>query len=125
MTARSGLPRAAHSSGFTLAVALIAAALGGFTLFGWFLDLAALRQLGGMAAATALALVLAGGALGFLREKEASALVRGSGLVCALGVVLIGVLALGEYAYDRSLGLGKAPIGAAGISTPSSSEGMA
>ncbi len=93
------------SRGASLAVILT----GGLVLIGWALGIAALQSLlpglPKMTANTALGLGLAGASLWLPQRKETSRQTRRIAQACALAVILLGSLTLGEYLFGWDLGI--------------------
>jgi signal transduction histidine kinase/CheY-like chemotaxis protein len=101
------LAHAKHvSQGASLFVLFVAV----LVLVGWMLDLERVKgilpHLATMKANTALAFLAAGGSLWLLNVEGASATRAHRGAqACALIVMLIGLLTLGEYGFHRDLGI--------------------
>lgn len=91
------------------AAGLFVALPGALVLLGWLLDVAALRsllpRLETMKANTALCFLLAGLALWLWPKPDAEDWRRLAARVCAVLILLIGLLTLGEYVTGLNFGL--------------------
>lgn len=89
--------------------ASVAGIVGILVLLGWVLDVSSLRTLiprtNPMVVSTALCFVLIGASLWLLRDDEKDIARRWAGRGFALGVAIIGLLKLGEYAFGWELGI--------------------
>lgn len=100
--------------------------MGVLVLLGWAFDIATLKSvLPGfvtMKANTAAGFLLAGAALVVLRRRETPAAAKSAARAIAVGVALLGLLTLAEYASGRDLGIDQVlfaePAGAVGTSAP-------
>jgi len=111
---------------FARAAGAAVSVTGAVVLGGWLLDIAVLKSLSpgfvSMKANTALAMLLAGGALQVLSVGPSSQYMRFAALAAAFVVALIGILTLSEYLYGWNLEIdqllfSEAP-GAMGTSAP-------
>jgi PAS domain S-box-containing protein len=106
--------------------ALASAVVGLSVLLGWWLGIEWLKSvlpgLVTMKANTAVGLVLASASLWLLRTERPSLWARRLGQLCALAVLLLGLLTFSQYLFGRDLGIDqmlfREPLGASGTSCP-------
>lgn len=99
--------------------------IGAFSLAGWLFDVETLKSIYGsitIKANTSLALLLAGIALWLFNSNEEKTLLRHLGEVCAVIVLLIGLLTLSEHIFGWNLGIDQAlfvePAGSPATASP-------
>gem|GEM_PF-1127682 len=126
MIVRSNAPYVALSQSWSRKSSIVIMLAGAGVLLGWMFDIPVLKSihpsLVTMKANTATAFLLSGLALWLLQVERMNERSRRIARLCAATVVLVGLLTLGEYLFNRNFGIDQLlfvePEGAVATSTP-------